>query len=103
MKFPGNLGEIFEQARSMQESLTSIKAELETREVVGTAAGENVRVVMTGGMEVRSISIDPSLLATGQSQTIESILVLAFNDALNKAKGMLKGEMDKVTGGIPGF
>jgi DNA-binding YbaB/EbfC family protein len=81
----GDLGQLMKQAQRMQAEMQKAQAELATLEVQGEAGGGLVRVVMTCAQQVRSLSIDPSLVG-GDREMMEDVVVAAFNDALRKVE-----------------
>lgn len=101
MKFPGNIGEIFQQAQKIQETVSKVQAELETKEVSGSAGGGMVTITISGSMHVTKVSIEPSLIESKDQEMLQDLIKAAANDAVRKAKDLLKAEMSKVTGGIP--
>jgi DNA-binding YbaB/EbfC family protein len=64
-----------------------------------------VTVKANGAMEIVSITINPDVLASGERDLLQEMIVAASNDALRKAKDLMAGEMKAITGGmkIPGL
>ena len=101
MKFPGSLGDMLAQAQKVQQTLSEIQANLEKQRVEGSAGGGMVTVTVDGAMHVLSVVIDPSLLVSPDREMLQDLISAAANDALHKAKEMMKTEFSKLTGGIP--
>lgn len=88
----GGMGNIMKQAQQMQENLKRAQAELATVEVEGQAGSGMVKVTMTCRNEVKRISIDESLMKDDK-EMLEDLLVIALNDAVNKAEATSQQRM----------
>lgn len=88
----GGMGNIMKQAQQMQENLKRAQAELATVEVEGQAGSGMIKVTMTCRNEVKRISIDESLMKDDK-EMLEDLLVIALNDAVNKAEATSQQRM----------
>jgi DNA-binding YbaB/EbfC family protein len=59
-----------------------------------------VTVRMTAKMEIKAISIDPSLLKAEEREIVEDLVVTACNDARRKAEVAMQEKMQTLTGGL---
>jgi DNA-binding YbaB/EbfC family protein len=100
-----NLGNLMQQAKEMQERLASLQAEVGARTVEASAGGGMVTARVNGKLEVLSIAIDPQVIASGDRDMLQDLVVAAVNQALRQAQAMMAEEMSKLTGGlrIPGL
>jgi DNA-binding YbaB/EbfC family protein len=80
-----NMNELLKQAQKMQEQLLAARAEAETQEVEGQAGGGVVKVRVTGGMEFRGVTIDPSAVDPDDVGMLEDLVLAAIRDAVTKA------------------
>ena len=64
-------------------------------------AGAVKTVKMTAKQELKSVSIDPSLMKREEKEILEDLLVAAHADARRKAEAMLQEKMQQLTGGLP--
>jgi len=99
-----NLGNMLKQAQQMQTKMAEMQAKLEATLVEGQAGGGMVKVVLTGKSDLKSVQIDPSLMAADEREVLEDLMVAAHADARQKVEAMMAGEMQKATAGlnIPG-
>jgi hypothetical protein len=100
-----DINKLMKQASEMQEKMQSMQDEAADAEVTGEAGAGLVKVVMTGRHDVRSVSIDPSLLDESK-EFLEDLLAAAVNDAVRKVEAKSKAAMGSLAGGInlpPGF
>lgn len=95
----GNIAQMMQKAQRMQENMQKVQEELTRLEVTGQAGGGVVKVTITGKMEARKVTIDPSAL--GDAEMLEDLLVAALNDAVAKANEESDRRMAAVTAGMP--
>ncbi|BFM06550.1 YbaB/EbfC family nucleoid-associated protein [Halioxenophilus aromaticivorans] len=99
------LGDLMKQAQEMQANMQKMQEELANAEVRGESGAGLVAVVMTGRHDVKSVSIDQSLLSEDK-EILEDLLAAAVNDAVRKVESANKEKLGKLTGGMqmpPGF
>lgn len=96
-----DLGGLLQQAKQLQERLTSAQDEIASRTAEGRAGGGMVTAVVNGRLEVLRVSIDPTLLDSPDQEMLQDLVVAAVNDALKSARALIAEEMQKVTGGLP--
>jgi DNA-binding YbaB/EbfC family protein len=73
---------MMKQAQQMQERL---QKEANTLRVEGNAGGGMVTVVVNGGKQVQSITIDPEVVSKEDVGMLQDLIVAAINDAHRKA------------------
>jgi nucleoid-associated protein EbfC len=92
---------IMKQAQGLQQKMQDMQAELDTVEVQGASGGGLVKVTMTAKGQVKSVSIDPSLMKPDETEILEDLLVAAANDARGKAERAAQERMEELTKGLP--
>lgn len=100
MKFRGGMGELMRQASRLQRKVERRKEELKTETVEATAGNDQVKVIVNGGGQLVSVTIDPALLQQEELSMVQDLIVAAGNAALTKSQQMVEAEIEKVTGGI---
>jgi len=97
--------EIMRQAQEMQGKAAEMQERLAKMEVEGTAGGGLVTITANGLQKILAVNIDPSLLADGDKEMLEDLLVAAVNQAVEKSKALGSEEMAKLTGNmnLPGM
>jgi DNA-binding YbaB/EbfC family protein len=86
------------QVASFQTQLVAALEELSHMELEGSAGAGAVRVLMTGGGEVRRVTIDPSVLESADKELIEDLIAAAMRDALMKVSDIKR---EKITASSP--
>jgi len=91
--------------KQMQAQMIKIQEELARETVEGTAGGGVVTVTMTGQQKVQTVQIAPEAVDADDVETLQDLLVAAFNDALSKAQELAARRLSVLTGGlkIPGL
>lgn len=100
-----SIGKLVKQAARLQRQMEQVQAELASRTVEATSGGGAVKVVAKCDNTLASITIDPQVLASGDAQLLEDLVLTAANNALAQAREIHTAEMGKVTSGfnIPGL
>jgi DNA-binding YbaB/EbfC family protein len=96
--FP-DLSDLFRQAQAMQAQLMEAQAAVAEQEVEGASGGGAVRIVATGGLEFRSVTIDPAVLAESDSTMVEDLVLAALHDVMDKVNELNASTM----GSLPGL
>jgi DNA-binding YbaB/EbfC family protein len=73
---------MMKQAQQMQERL---QKEMTALRVEGNAGGGMVTVLVNGGKQVQSITIDPEVVSKEDVGMLQDLIVAAINDAHRKA------------------
>jgi DNA-binding YbaB/EbfC family protein len=97
---PDILG-LMKQATELKSKFEAMQAELDKLEVEGTAGGGMVTVKLTAKGELKSVSIDPSLIKPEEKEIVEDLIVAAHADARRKAETLMQEKMKSLTGGLP--
>lgn len=92
---------LMKQAQAMQQKMADMQAELDGIEVEGSAGGGMVRLVQTAKGQMKSVSIDASLMNPDEKEILEDLIVAAVNDARQKAERTMQERMAEVTKGLP--
>lgn len=93
---PFDLSALMKQAQAMQEKFKQTQEEAASKTVEAAAGGGMVQVVADGAMRIRSIRIDPALLAANDQAMIEDLVTAAVNEGLRRAQDMVTQEMSKL-------
>lgn len=99
-----DLQKMMQQAQQMQKQMAKIQDEL-ANEIVEGAAGSYVKVTMNGHRELQSLTIAPEVVDPEDIETLQELLMTAFNDASVKAAELSEQRMGALTGGmkLPGM
>ncbi|MBO4937192.1 MAG: YbaB/EbfC family nucleoid-associated protein [Clostridia bacterium] len=101
--FGGNMQQIMQQARKMQEDLQKAQDNLAQQSVTASAGGGMVEVTMSGkklltGVKLKREAVDPD-----DVEMLEDLIVAAYNEALKKAEALeaeIMGPYSNMLGGL---
>jgi nucleoid-associated protein EbfC len=99
----GKFGDMMGKLKEAKKIADEVKEKLEQTNLTVDAAGGDIRITISGTRKVSSISVAPSL-QHGDTKELESQLLKAMNQAIEKADKVNEEEMKRVAGGImPGM
>jgi nucleoid-associated protein EbfC len=93
----GDMMGMMKKAKQMQKDMENMQKNLEKLEMTSTIA-DMVTVTITGKGEMKKLEIADSAMA--DKETLEDLIVAAYNDAREKSNAHSEAEMKKITGGI---
>ena len=103
-----DLNALMQQAQAMQQKLQDAQAKMAETTASGTSGGGLVTVALRGTGEITGVTIDDSLLVSGEGEILADLIVAAHADAkrkLDEANGALMREAAGPMAGmnIPGM
>jgi nucleoid-associated protein EbfC len=101
----GNPRDLARQMQQMQNRLAKIQEELGSETVEASVGGGVVTIIMTGHQQVESVTIDPDVVDPEDVETLQDLMLAAFNEALKKSQELASSRLGALTGGmkIPGL
>lgn len=84
----------------MQNDLAAAEEELANSTVEGSAGGGSVKVVMTGSQVVKSIKLAKEAVDPEDVETLEDLVMIAMNDALDKSRDLSSSRMGRIAAGL---
>lgn len=97
-----DMQQLLQQAQQMQEQLASAQQELAEVEVTGTSGGELVTATVSGGMEIKNLTIDPKIVDPEDTETLSDLVVAAVRDAMQNAQKLTEEKLGPLAGGMGG-
>ncbi|WP_028938400.1 YbaB/EbfC family nucleoid-associated protein [Pseudonocardia spinosispora] len=91
---------ILQQAQMMQQQLAEAQQQLATTEVTGQAGGGLVTITRTAAGELRGVHIDPKVVDPTDVETLQDLIVGAFQDAERAAHELQEQKLGGVAGGL---
>ena len=93
-----NIAKMMKQAQEMQSKLGQVQAEIEAREVEGSAGGGAVKLTLSGKGHLLKITLDAAALT--DKEMLEDLILAAHRDAKEKADTYAADAMGALTGGM---
>lgn len=97
-----NMQQLMKQAQKMQEDLKAAQEELADTEVVATAGGGMVEVVMSCDRKISSIKINPEAVDPDDVEMLEDMIMAGINEAMAMVEEENERVMGPLTGGFGG-
>ena len=100
---PANMQGMIRQAQKMQEQMTELQSELDSREYEVKAGGGAVTILIDGKKQIKQLIIEPEIVDPDDIETLTDILTAGFNEAIKRVEET--NEMESITGNvsIPGL
>ena len=95
-----NLGSLLKHAQQFGGQMERLSEELKNRRATGVAGGGMVEIEINGVVEVLRCHIDSQLVAQGDRELIEDLVVAATNQAVMKTKQLHAEAVKDLTGGL---
>ena len=95
-----NMQQMMKQVQKMQADMAAAQEALKTEELDVTAGGGMVTVKITGGLEVKSVTIDPDAIDPEDAELLQDTVTAAVNEAIRQAQEMAEKRMSGLTGGM---
>ena len=89
----------------LQSQMAQAQAALEEETITVSVGGGAVTVEMTGGQELRSITIKPEVVDPDDVEMLQDLIVAAFKEAQEKSQKLAAEKMGPLAGGldVPGL
>ena len=102
---PQNLNAMMRQAQKMQADMESKQQELQAKEYDISAGGGAVQIKINGKKELLSLQISEAIVDPEDIETLQDILIAAFNEAIKTVEAESADEMGRIAGSlnIPGL
>jgi nucleoid-associated protein EbfC len=100
MPQPPNLGALLQQAQKMQQEMMEAQEKLKDERVEATAGGGMVKVVMTGDLELKELTIDPDAVDPEDVEMLQDMVMAAINEAMRQASDLQAKAAGGGTGGM---
>lgn len=99
------MNQMIRQAQKMQDQITELQEDIESREFTATAGGGAVEVTLSGKKEIKTLNLKPEVVDPEDIEMLQDLIISAINEAVNNIETTTENEMSKITGGvsIPGM
>jgi nucleoid-associated protein EbfC len=94
------MGNLAKMAQQMQSEMARAQHELDELRVEGSAGGGVVKAVVSGKLDVVSVSIDPEVVDPDDVEGLQDLVVAAVADAQTNAKAAADEKMSRIAGGL---
>ena len=94
------MGNLAKMAQQMQADMARAQQELDELRVEGSAGGGVVKAVVSGKLDIVSVTIDPEVVDPDDLDDLQDLVVAAVADAQTNAKAAADEKMNMIAGGM---
>ncbi|HEX2359575.1 MAG TPA: YbaB/EbfC family nucleoid-associated protein [Solirubrobacterales bacterium] len=98
-----NINQLLQQAQQMQAEMMKAQEALKDETVEASAGGGMVKVVMSGDMALRELTIAPEAIDPDDAELLQDMVTAAVNEALRAAQELASSKLGGITGGMGGM
>ena len=96
-----NINQLMKEAKKMQADMEKSQEELVSKEFDATAGGGAVSVKVTGGKELKEITIKKEVVDPDDVEMLQDLILTCVNEALRKVESAQAAQLGKYN--IPGL
>ena len=97
-----DMGSLLQSAMQMQQDLLAAQAQAAEAVLEGVSGGGAVRIEVTGGLEFRSVTIDPEVVDPDDVDLLQDLVLAALHDATARVQSLQAQAMPSL-GGLGGL
>ena len=95
-----NMQQMMQQVQKMQQEMEAAQEALKDEVVEASAGGGMVKVRVSGDLEVKAVTIDPSAVDPEDVEILADMVLAAVNEALRTAQELAARKLGGATGGL---
>jgi nucleoid-associated protein EbfC len=95
--------QLLKQAQKMQQDMAAAQEALKDETVEASAGGGMVKVVVTGDLDLKSVTIDPQAVDPEDVELLQDMVLAAVNEGLRSAQELAASKMGGIAGGLGGL
>lgn len=92
---------MMQKAQELQAKMGEMQEEIKALQATGASGGGMVEVTVGGKGDLVGLKIDPSLMADGDAEILEDLILAAHADARAKVEEAMAEKMQDMTSGLP--
>jgi DNA-binding YbaB/EbfC family protein len=96
-----DLSSLLQLGQQFQGRLNEIQSQLAQQSVTVSAGGGMVEATADGRGQIRAIKIDPEVVARGDVEMLEDLVLAAVAEAQKRAGELYQAEVRKLAAGMP--
>lgn len=95
-----NMNQMVRKAQKMQEDITRVQEEIETKEFTKQVGGGALELVMTGDKKLKSVKLKPEVVDPDDIEMLQDLIISGVNEVIQEIEDYGSAEIEKVTGGV---
>ena len=103
MPQPPNMQQLLKQAQKMQADMLAAQESLKDEVVEASSGGGMVKVKVSGDLQIKEITIDPSAVDPDDVELLADMVLAAVNEGLRSAQELAASKLGGIAGGMGGL
>ena len=95
-----NMNQMLKQVQKMQADMMAAQEKLKDERVEASAGGGMVKVVVSGDLEVKEITISPEAIDPDDPELLADLVLAAVNEGMRSAQELAASRMGGLAGGL---
>ena len=95
-----NMNAMIRQAQKMQDEISELQEDIESREFTATAGGGAVSVTVTGKKTVKALEIKPEVVDPEDIEFLQDLIREGVNEAIRACNADAEQTIGAITGGL---
>jgi len=97
------MNQMLKQVQKMQADMMAAQEKLKDERVEASAGGGMVKVVVSGDLEVKEITISPEAIDPDDPELLADLVLAAVNEGMRSAQELAAQRMGGLAGGLGGL
>ena len=97
------MNQMLKQVQKMQADMMAAQEKLKDERVEASAGGGMVKVVVSGDLEVKEITISPEAIDPDDPELLADLVLAAVNEGMRSAQELAAQKMGGLAGGLGGL
>jgi nucleoid-associated protein EbfC len=94
------MNQMLKQVQKMQADMMAAQEKLKDERVEASAGGGMVKVVVSGDLEVKEITISPEAIDPDDPELLADLVLAAVNEGMRSAQELAASKMGGLAGGL---
>jgi len=94
------MNQMLKQVQKMQADMMAAQEKLKDERVEASAGGGMVKVVVSGDLEVKEITISPEAIDPDDPELLADLVLAAVNEGMRSAQELAASRMGGLAGGL---
>jgi DNA-binding YbaB/EbfC family protein len=97
------MNQMMKQVQKMQADMMAAQEKLKDERVEASAGGGMVKIVVSGDLEVKEITISPEAIDPDDPELLADLVLAAVNEGMRSAQELAAQRMGGLAGGLGGL
>lgn len=91
-----NIMQMMQKASKFKSRMAELQEKVGSTDISGQSGNGLVTCIMSGKFELKKLKVSPTIISPGDAEMMEDLIVIAINDARQKAEKLMSDETRKL-------